>query len=158
MAWRLGRHQAHPIVMWSIPYNLNIFNSYFAVGVASLSSRFRWLRCLTSRYQPPASNFYIYSKDMLPFWYREMIRKWTINVNEWRFFSIKVEESAWKGLAIVDGSVPVTVGSRASSSAGPRAARTLSSNTGTCSSSGCSSQATIRCSTSGIDIFQGTCR
>ena len=106
MAWRLGRHQAHLIVMWSIPYNLNIFNSYFAVGMASLSSRFRWLRCPTCRYQPPAWNFYIYSKDMLPFWYREMIRKWTINVNEWRFFSIKVEESAWKGLAIVDGSVP----------------------------------------------------
>ena len=41
MAWRLGRHQAHLIVMWSIPYNLNIFNSYFAVGVASLSSRLR---------------------------------------------------------------------------------------------------------------------
>ena len=41
MAWRLGQHQAHLIVMWSIPYNLNIFNSYFAVGMASLSSRFR---------------------------------------------------------------------------------------------------------------------
>ena len=99
MAWRLGRHQAHLIVMWSIPYNLNIFNSYFAVGVASLSSRFRWLRCLTCRYQPPASNFYIYSKDMLPFWYREMIRKWTINVNECRFFQSKSKnppEKVWQ--------------------------------------------------------------
>ena len=157
MAWRLGRHQAHLIVMWSIPYNLNIFNSYFAVGVASLSSRFRWLRCLTCRYQPPASNFYIYSKDMLPFWYREMIRKWTINVNECRFFQSKSKNPPEKVWQLLMALCPVTVGSRASSSAGPRAARTLSSNTGTCSSSGCSSRATIRCSTSGIDFFQGTC-
>ena len=64
-------------------------------------------------------------------------------------------EKVWQLLMAL---CPVTVGSRASSSAGPRAARTLSSNTGTCSSSGCSSRATIRCSTSGIDIFQGTCR
>ena len=30
---------------------------------------------LSNMYQPSAANFYIYSKDMLPFWYREMIRK-----------------------------------------------------------------------------------
>ena len=41
MAWRLGGHQAHLIVMWSIPYNLNIFNSYFAVGMVKLNSKFR---------------------------------------------------------------------------------------------------------------------
>ena len=39
--------------MWSIPYNLNIFNSYFAVGMAKLNSRF--------------------SSDLLPYWYKQMI-------------------------------------------------------------------------------------
>ena len=39
--------------MWSIPYNLNIFNSYFGVGMAKLNSRF--------------------SSDLLPYWYKQMI-------------------------------------------------------------------------------------
>ena len=41
LAWRLADHKAHLILMWSIPYNLNIFNSYFAVGMAKLNTRFR---------------------------------------------------------------------------------------------------------------------
>ena len=35
--------------MWSVPYNLNIYNSYFAVGVVQLNTKF--------------------SRDMLPYWY-----------------------------------------------------------------------------------------
>ena len=46
IAWKLSDHQStnpqsHLILMWSIPYNLNIFNSYFAVGMVRLSSKFR---------------------------------------------------------------------------------------------------------------------
>ena len=46
IAWKLSDHQStnpqsHLILMWSIPYNLNIFNSYFAVGMVKLNSKFR---------------------------------------------------------------------------------------------------------------------
>ena len=32
--------QVHLIIMWSVPYNLNIYNSYFGVGVVQLTTRF----------------------------------------------------------------------------------------------------------------------
>ena len=39
--------------MWSVPYNLNIYNSYFGIGVVNLDTTF--------------------SRDMMPYWYRQMI-------------------------------------------------------------------------------------
>jgi len=53
IAWELEDLDAHLIVMWSVPYNLNIYNSYFGIGVVQLRSRF--------------------SRDMLPYWYKQMI-------------------------------------------------------------------------------------
>ena len=41
------------IVMWSVPYNLKIFNSYFAIGMVKMNN--------------------VFSEDMLPYWYRKMI-------------------------------------------------------------------------------------
>ena len=41
IGWELSDHKSHLILMWSIPYNLNIYNSYFAVGMVKLSSKFR---------------------------------------------------------------------------------------------------------------------
>ena len=49
MAWELEKKGVHMVVMWSVPYNLNIYNSYFAVGVVQLTTKF--------------------SRDMLPYWY-----------------------------------------------------------------------------------------
>merc|ERR1711884_190781 len=53
IAWELEEENVHLIVMWSIPYNLKIYNSYFAIGVVQLSTRF--------------------TRDMLPYWYKQMI-------------------------------------------------------------------------------------
>lgn len=53
IAWELQDKNVHVIVMWSIPYNLNVYNSYYGIGVVHISSRF--------------------TRDMLPFWYEEMI-------------------------------------------------------------------------------------
>lgn len=53
IAWELEEENVHLIVMWSIPYNLRLYNSYFGIGVVQLSTRF--------------------SRDMLPYWYKQMI-------------------------------------------------------------------------------------
>ena len=53
IAWELEDLDAHLIVMWSVPYNLNIYNSYFGIGVVQLKTRF--------------------SREMLPYWYNQMI-------------------------------------------------------------------------------------
>ena len=53
MAWELEKKGVHMVVMWSVPYNLNIYNSYFAVGVVQLTTKF--------------------SRDMLPYWYFQYI-------------------------------------------------------------------------------------
>jgi len=53
MAWELEKQGVHMVVMWSVPYNLNIYNSYFAVGVVQLNTKF--------------------SRDMLPYWYEQML-------------------------------------------------------------------------------------
>ena len=39
IAWELEEENVHLIVMWSVPYNLRIYNSYFGVGVVQLSTR-----------------------------------------------------------------------------------------------------------------------
>ena len=52
-ALQLGTQSVHLIVMWSVPYNLNIYNSYFGIGVVNLDTAF--------------------SRDMMPYWYRQMI-------------------------------------------------------------------------------------
>ena len=52
-ALQLGTQSLHLIVMWSVPYNLNIYNSYFGIGVVNLDTDF--------------------SRDMMPYWYRQMI-------------------------------------------------------------------------------------
>lgn len=52
IAWELGDKNIHFIVMWSIPYNMNFYNAYFALGMVHLSTKF--------------------SRDMLPYWYRRM--------------------------------------------------------------------------------------
>ena len=49
IAWELEEQNVHLIVMWSVPYNLNIYNSYFGIGVVQLTTRF--------------------TRDMLPYWY-----------------------------------------------------------------------------------------
>ena len=51
-ALKLGTQSVHLIVMWSVPYNLNIYNSYFGIGVVNLDTTL--------------------SRDM-PYWYRQMI-------------------------------------------------------------------------------------
>jgi hypothetical protein len=48
LAWELEEQGVHLILMWSVPYNLNIYNSYFGVGVVQLTTRF--------------------TRDMLPYW------------------------------------------------------------------------------------------
>lgn len=52
IAWELGQKNIHLIVMWSIPYNLNFYNSHFGFGMVHLSTKF--------------------TRDMLPYWYRRM--------------------------------------------------------------------------------------
>ena len=39
IAWELEEENVHLIVMWSIPYNLRIYNSYFGIGVVQLRTR-----------------------------------------------------------------------------------------------------------------------
>ena len=41
IAWELQEENVHLIVMWSIPYNLRVYNSYFGIGVVQLSTRYR---------------------------------------------------------------------------------------------------------------------
>ncbi|XP_023328862.1 tereporin-Ca1 [Eurytemora carolleeae] len=53
IAWELEDQNVHLIVMWSIPYNLGIYNSYLAIGVVKLTTTV--------------------SRDMLPYYYKEMI-------------------------------------------------------------------------------------
>jgi len=53
IAWEVEEQNVHLIVMWSVPYNLNIYNSYFGIGVVQLTTRF--------------------TRDMLPYWYKQMI-------------------------------------------------------------------------------------
>ena len=40
IAWELQEENVHLIVMWSIPYNLRVYNSYFGIGVVQLSTRY----------------------------------------------------------------------------------------------------------------------
>jgi len=53
LAWELEEQGMHLIIMWSVPYNLNIYNSYFGVGVVQLTTKF--------------------TQDMLPYWYNQMV-------------------------------------------------------------------------------------
>ena len=53
VAWELEEQGVHLILMWSVPYNLGIYNSYFGVGVVQLTTKF--------------------TQDMLPYWYNQMI-------------------------------------------------------------------------------------
>merc|ERR1711915_672979 len=53
VAWELEEMGVHLILVWSLPYNLNFYNSYFGIAVAQLTSRF--------------------TKDMLPYWYRQIM-------------------------------------------------------------------------------------
>ena len=39
VAWELEEQGVHLILMWSVPYNLNIYNSYFGVGVVQLTTK-----------------------------------------------------------------------------------------------------------------------
>ena len=55
VAWELEEQGVHLILMWSVPYNLNIYNSYFGIGVVQLTTRL--------------------SRDMLPYWYDQMISR-----------------------------------------------------------------------------------
>ena len=55
MAWELEEQGVHLILMWSVPYNLNIYNSYFGIGVVQLTTRL--------------------TRDMLPYWYDQMISR-----------------------------------------------------------------------------------
>ena len=41
IAWELEEENVHLIVMWSLPYNLNIYNSYFGLGVVQLRDGFK---------------------------------------------------------------------------------------------------------------------
>ena len=69
IAWELEEENVHLIVMWSIPYNLRLYNSYFGIGVVQLSTRY-CLSSLTSVLLPTMVRF---SRDMLPYWYKQMI-------------------------------------------------------------------------------------
>ena len=69
IAWELEEENVHLIVMWSIPYNLRLYNSYFGIGVVQLSTRYS-LSSLTSVLLPIMVRF---SRDMLPYWYKQMI-------------------------------------------------------------------------------------
>jgi len=53
VAWELEEMGVHLILVWSLPYNLNFYNSYFGIAVAQLTSRF--------------------TKDMLPYWYHQIM-------------------------------------------------------------------------------------
>ena len=55
MAWEVEGQGLHLIVMWSVPYNLNIYSSYFGVAVVRLSRG-------------------SLSRDMLPYWYTQIIK------------------------------------------------------------------------------------
>ena len=62
--------QVHLIIMWSVPYNLNIYNSYFGVGVVQLTTRFN------QQMQIPKNLYFAqnrFTRDMLPYWYNQMI-------------------------------------------------------------------------------------
>ena len=41
IAWTLEQESVHLIAMWSIPYNLRIYNSYFGIGVVQLRTRLK---------------------------------------------------------------------------------------------------------------------
>jgi len=53
IGWELEDQGVHLLLMWSIPYNLGIYNAYFGVGVVKLTTQF--------------------TQDMLPYWYGQMI-------------------------------------------------------------------------------------
>ena len=53
LAWKLEGQRLYLIVVWSIPYNLHIYNSYFGIGVAQMTTQF--------------------SKDILPYWYQQIM-------------------------------------------------------------------------------------
>ena len=53
IAWKLDDLDTHLLVMWSVPYNLNFYNSYFAIGIVKLEAR------------SPS--------DLLPYWYKQLL-------------------------------------------------------------------------------------
>ena len=60
--------QVHLIIMWSVPYNLNIYNSYFGVGVVQLTTRFNQQMQMQKYFSHNR-----FTRDMLPYWYNQMI-------------------------------------------------------------------------------------
>ena len=68
IAWELEEENVHLIVMWSIPYNLRIYNSYFGIGVVQLSTRYS-----PSRLTLITLTMSRFTRDMLPYWYKQMI-------------------------------------------------------------------------------------
>ena len=54
LSWELENTGVHIVIMWSVPYNLNIYNSYFGIGVVQLKTKF--------------------TPDMLTYWYDQMIK------------------------------------------------------------------------------------
>ena len=69
--------------MWSVPYNLNIYNSYFGVG--KTLSTFLTTSGADSPYHTVSDHFLTphqvgvvklttkFTRDMLPYWYDQMI-------------------------------------------------------------------------------------
>ena len=53
LAWELEAQRVHLLVAWSLPYNLNIYNSYFGVAVIQLTTHF--------------------TRSMLPYWYQKIL-------------------------------------------------------------------------------------
>ena len=68
IAWELEEENVHLIVMWSLPYNLNIYNSYFGVGVVQLTTRFNQQMQMQKYFSHNR-----FTRDMLPYWYNQMI-------------------------------------------------------------------------------------
>jgi hypothetical protein len=55
IAWELEKQSVHLLIMWSVPYNLALYNAYMGVGVVQLATHS--------------------TRDMLPYYYREMIKQ-----------------------------------------------------------------------------------
>ena len=56
IAWEVEKQDGiHLLIMWSVPYNLALFNSYMGVGVVQLATHS--------------------TQDMMPYYYGEMIKQ-----------------------------------------------------------------------------------
>ena len=71
IAWELEEENVHLIVMWSIPYNLRIYNSYFGIGVVQLRTRLGLQNSRRKKINIPL--LFRFTRDMLPYWYKQMI-------------------------------------------------------------------------------------